>query len=112
MPASLSVGGSGGGAPGAPGANGQAGGRRPEERGAGAGAGQPAARGLKGNWEALWAAVARDHCHAGLIWNETTRAELREALQARFSAAGHTCALLHIEGHLFPQNLCRQALPG
>lgn len=82
MPASPSVGSGGGGPPGAPGANGQAGGRRAEDRGAGAGA--PAARGLKGNWEALWAAVARDHCHAGLIWNETTRAELREALQARF----------------------------
>jgi DnaJ family protein C protein 13 len=38
-------------------------------------------RGLKGNWEALWAAAARDHCHAGLVWNETTRGELRSALE-------------------------------
>ena len=29
----------------------------------------------------MWAAVGRDHHHAGLIWNETTRAELRLALQ-------------------------------
>jgi DNAJ protein RME-8 N-terminal len=36
---------------------------------------------IKGNWDALWSAVLRDHYHAGLIWNETTRAELREALQ-------------------------------
>lgn len=39
------------------------------------------AGGLKGNWAAFWEAVMRDHCHAGLIWNEGTRAELREALQ-------------------------------
>ena len=39
------------------------------------------AGGLKGNWGAFWEAVMRDHCHAGLIWNEGTRAELREALQ-------------------------------
>lgn len=38
---------------------------------------------LKGNWEAFWAAVDKDHCHAALIWNERTRAELREALQVR-----------------------------
>lgn len=36
---------------------------------------------LKGNWGLFWGAVLRDHCHAGLIWNEGTRAELREALQ-------------------------------
>ena len=39
------------------------------------------AGGLKGNWTLFWGAVLRDHCHAGLIWNEGTRAELREALQ-------------------------------
>ena len=39
------------------------------------------AGGLKGNWTLFWGAVPRDHCHAGLIWNEGTRAELREALQ-------------------------------
>ena len=39
------------------------------------------AGGLKGNWALFWGAVLRDHCHAGLIWNEGTRAELREALQ-------------------------------
>lgn len=36
---------------------------------------------MKGNWGALWAAVAHDHHHAGLIWSETTRGELRLALQ-------------------------------
>ena len=36
---------------------------------------------LRGNWEAFWSAVDKDHCHAALIWNERTRAELREALQ-------------------------------
>jgi hypothetical protein len=40
------------------------------------------AGGLKGNWEAFWAAALRDHCHAGLIWNESTRAELALALSA------------------------------
>ncbi|KAF8069423.1 GRV2 [Scenedesmus sp. PABB004] len=40
-----------------------------------------AAGGLRGNWPALWAAAARDHCHAGLIWNESTRRELRDALE-------------------------------
>ncbi|KAK9822709.1 hypothetical protein WJX81_005943 [Elliptochloris bilobata] len=79
VPVSPSAGGSGSGA--VAGANGQLGGRKSEDRGAGAAAGPPQ-RGLKGNWDALWAAVARDHCHAGLIWNETTRAELHEALQA------------------------------
>lgn len=39
------------------------------------------AGGLKGNWALFWGAVVRDHCHAGLIWNEGNRAELREALQ-------------------------------
>lgn len=39
------------------------------------------ARGLRGNWDAFWAAALRDHCHAGLIWNQQTRSELREALQ-------------------------------
>lgn len=37
--------------------------------------------GLKGNWEALWQNLFRDHGHAGLIWNERTRSELLEALQ-------------------------------
>ncbi len=37
--------------------------------------------GLRGNWEALWANVLRDHCHAGLVWNESTRGELRQALK-------------------------------
>jgi DnaJ family protein C protein 13 len=41
---------------------------------------------LKGNWEAFWAAAARDHSHAALIWNEGTRAELRQALQAEEAA--------------------------
>ena len=41
------------------------------------------AGGLKGNWGLFWGAVQRDHCHAGLIWNEGTRAELREALQVQ-----------------------------
>ena len=76
QPASPSAGGGG-----SSGAQGEPGGQRAEDRGARAARAPPAARGLKGNWEALWAAVAKDHCHAGLIWNETTRAELREALQ-------------------------------
>lgn len=37
---------------------------------------------LKSNWEALWTAVGQNHNHAALIWNERTRAELREALEA------------------------------
>lgn len=37
--------------------------------------------GLKGNWPAFWAAASKDHCHAGLIWNESTRRELRDALE-------------------------------
>lgn len=40
---------------------------------------------LRLNWEAFWAAVAKDHSHAGLIWNERTRSELREALQVVFN---------------------------
>ncbi len=78
QPASPSAGGGG-----SSGTQGEPGGQRAEDRGARAARAPPAARGLKGNWEALWAAVAKDHCHAGLIWNETTRAELREALQVR-----------------------------
>ena len=38
-----------------------------------------------GNWDALWRNALRDHHHAGLIWNESTRAELREALQVRLA---------------------------
>jgi DnaJ family protein C protein 13 len=41
---------------------------------------------LKGNWDAFWGAVQRDHSHAALVWNEGTRAELREALQAEEAA--------------------------
>ncbi|GAX72903.1 hypothetical protein CEUSTIGMA_g358.t1 [Chlamydomonas eustigma] len=37
--------------------------------------------GLRGNWPAFWAACLRDHRHAGLIWNQTTRLELRDALE-------------------------------
>ncbi|KAL0042756.1 hypothetical protein WJX79_009797 [Trebouxia sp. C0005] len=54
------------------------------QRGASLNVPPPVARtagGLKGNWGLFWGAVQRDHCHAGLIWNEGTRAELREALQ-------------------------------
>jgi hypothetical protein len=75
----------------------EAGGRRPRGAAPRPGTAPPAARGLKGNWAALWAALDRDHCHAGLIWNEATRAELREALQARpaagapAAAAGTSC---------------------
>ena len=36
---------------------------------------------LKGNWQEFWRQVHRDHAHAGLIWNERTRTELRDALQ-------------------------------
>ena len=36
---------------------------------------------LRGNWEAFWAQVDKDHSHAALVWNELTRAELRESLQ-------------------------------
>ena len=38
-------------------------------------------RSLRCNWDAFWSAALKDHCHAGLIWNERTRSELREALQ-------------------------------
>lgn len=41
----------------------------------------PHAGTLRGNWEAFWLNVDRDHAHAGLIWNAATRTELREALQ-------------------------------
>ncbi|WIA30400.1 hypothetical protein OEZ86_000485 [Tetradesmus obliquus] len=41
---------------------------------------QVAAGGLRGNWPAFWAAASKDHCHAGLVWNESTRRELRDAL--------------------------------
>ncbi|KAL0040215.1 hypothetical protein WJX77_000548 [Trebouxia sp. C0004] len=54
------------------------------QRGASLNVPPPVARtagGLKGNWSLFWGAVQRDHCHAGLVWNEGTRAELREALQ-------------------------------
>eukprot|EP00210_Caulerpa_lentillifera_P007523 g7188.t1 len=37
---------------------------------------------LKGNWELFWTNANRDHCTASLIWNERTRSELREALDA------------------------------
>lgn len=37
--------------------------------------------GLRGNWPAFWSAAVRDHSHAGLIWNESTRRELRDALE-------------------------------
>ena len=56
------------------------------QRGASLNVPPPVARtagGLKGNWALFWGAVQRDHFHAGLIWNEGTRAELREALQVQ-----------------------------
>ena len=34
------------------------------------------------DWGGLWRDMARDHAHAGLVWNEATRAELRDALAA------------------------------
>ncbi|KAK9807966.1 hypothetical protein WJX73_008492 [Symbiochloris irregularis] len=43
-------------------------------------------RGRRGNWDAFWAQVDKDHCNAGLIWNERTRSELRNALQAEEAA--------------------------
>ena len=36
---------------------------------------------LRANWQAFWTAVFRDHSHAGLVWSEATRSELRAALQ-------------------------------
>ena len=57
-----------------------------------AAAGAALARGLRANWEAFWAAAARDHCHAGLVWNERTRSELREALQVRARTSSGTSA--------------------
>lgn len=57
---------------------------------------------LRGNWEAFWAQVDRDHSHAALVWNERTRAELREALQVRratdFIAYNPLC---FVSSHLF-----------
>ena len=50
-----------------------------------------AAASLRCNWDAFWGAVAKDHCHAGLIWNERTRAELREALQVGRSGFSVAC---------------------
>ena len=40
-----------------------------------------AGRALRCNWDVFWGAALKDHCHAGLVWNERTRSELREALQ-------------------------------
>lgn len=40
-------------------------------------------RSLRANWDAFWTAALRDHCHAGLIWNQQTRSEFREALQVK-----------------------------
>lgn len=51
-------------------------------------------RSLRCNWDAFWSATQKDHCHAGLIWNERTRSELREALQVRTLSTVHT-ALEH-----------------
>ena len=51
-------------------------------------------RSLRCNWDAFWGAALKDHCHAGLIWNERTRSELREALQVLTRCAMHTSALL------------------
>lgn len=33
------------------------------------------------DWAAFWSAVEKDHAHAGLVWNERTRAEVCEALR-------------------------------
>lgn len=41
---------------------------------------------LKGNWAAFWEACMTDHCSAGLMWNERTRQELRDALHAEEQA--------------------------
>ncbi len=71
------------------------------QRGASLNVPPPVARtagGLKGNWGLFWGAVLRDHCHAGLIWNEGTRAELREALQVHFSAL--VCNMCVFSRHL------------
>ena len=38
------------------------------------------------DWRSLWRDLARDHAHAGLVWNERTRAELRDALAAEAAA--------------------------
>ena len=49
--------------------------------------------GLRGNWGALWRALALDHYNAGLIWNEATRGELRGALAAEEMALRWACSL-------------------
>lgn len=36
---------------------------------------------LQGNWSAFWERIDQDSHHAGLIWNETCRSELRQALK-------------------------------
>jgi hypothetical protein len=36
---------------------------------------------LQYNWPEFWLQVDRDHYHAGLIWNESCRQELRETLK-------------------------------
>lgn len=48
----------------------------------------------------MWGAVGRDHHHAGLIWNETTRAELRLALQVCDSVLRHEALRLIDNQHL------------
>ena len=37
------------------------------------------------DWTSLWRDLARDHAHAGLLWNEATRRELRDSLSAERS---------------------------
>ena len=49
-------------------------------------------RSLRCNWDAFWSAALKDHCHAGLIWNERTRSELREALQVWISSSMHSAS--------------------
>eukprot|EP00958_Prasinococcus_capsulatus_P004653 scaffold434_cov358-Prasinococcus_capsulatus_cf.AAC.11 len=38
------------------------------------------------HWDNFWRAIRSDHCHLELIWNETTRAELRAAVEAELRA--------------------------
>lgn len=58
---------------------------------------------LKGNWEALWVNIGRDHEHAGLVWNEQTRAELREALQvSTWLCICQLCNIYHKCSFRFP----------
>ena len=69
------------------------------QRGASLNVPPPVARtggGLKGNWGLFWGAVLRDHCHAGLIWNEGTRAELREALEVSWPSALLACQVSYL----------------